>query len=848
MSTENENYSAEDWFLAGQEAYWNDQYEKAVECYLTAAEMGDSDAMYQLGNCYAEGEGVEKDPYEAFAWYQKAALLGNKDSWYAMGDVAFDIHRYSLAIKCWQKAVEMGNKSAKLMLGILYKDTRPVNDYRLAARWLREAVVDDGCTNRVGIRLWAQCLEFGLGVDPDVEEAKRWYQKAADEGDEKSKQALEELERIYSIDGTAHDWQQNGVTAWNRAYEALGRRSHSDTHADRYEAVRWWIRAADAGNVAAMKDLGAHLGRGHIYGLPADKKQAHYWYLLAALMGDGDAQRIVTFHYYYGTGVERNVKEARKWGRKFARSLARSTVQRGRVKWYMLDKLGIKGPRYRIPRVKSKLRRPRTLPFLLRILLFALALLPIVLVFHMDRLTFVPITEEQALERAETVKVTIPGQTVRLVADGKEKKLAVGSKVTVLGVYKKKLDKGNSPRVYWTNQQYLMRLRDGSLAHGPLMETAVGHPTLLPSGDTVVVKSVKQLKKNPKRQVDGEVSAYSYAYTLEGHKETYALEDLKMYFPERVAYQYSGLQADTIEAARTDTLANGKRAFWPTVRYALYKIIPSTRKSGYFLYPRFQQWNEFLLQRWFRSLLTFVAFIAFLLILFRWVPRIPRHIREAIRQIRFDCTYLLARCNTTSACYALGRMCQFAKNDVPYNMDEAVKWYTRSGMLGNKKAALALGRIYEQRRQYNEATTWYARAGEKGEEDWARTREIANNFYLAESYNRMAIYYEQGDDYGNAFEYFLKGAELGHPILQYNVAQYYYYGNGMAKDVDTAFRWYLKSAEQDYAEAQSKVGYCYCTGTGVAKNMAKGIDWMRKAARQGDEVAIDNLRQINESW
>ena len=102
-----------------------------------------------------------------------------------------------------------------------------------------------------------------------------------------------------------------------------------------------------------------------------------------------------------------------------------------------------------------------------------------------------------------------------------------------------------------------------------------------------------------------------------------------MHFPERVAYQHGGIKAADIEAARTDTLANGHRAFWPTVRYTLYKIRPSTLKNGYFLYPRFQQWNEFLMKRWLRNLLTFAAFIGAILVLFRWVPRIPRHIKEA---------------------------------------------------------------------------------------------------------------------------------------------------------------------------------------------------------------------------
>ncbi|MBQ8703994.1 MAG: SEL1-like repeat protein [Bacteroidales bacterium] len=625
MSDDNNGKDATYWYATGMEAYYAEDYEEAVRCLTIAAEMGDADAQFYLADCYHQGEGVEKDVDAAIDWYARAADNGRKDAWIDLGHIADDRMQYKLAALMYLRAVELGEKTAKPFLGILYKYRRPINDFRQSSRWLREAVEENKVVNDLFYFNWGQNLELGLGVDPDVEEAKRWYRKAASHED--AQHALAELERIYSAGGTPFDWQQNGVKAWNRVYEAWedGRGasySFMTMRDDRDEAVRWWIRAAEAGNTAAMINLAEFFGRGRSYRpLPADKPQAHYWYRRAAELGDEEAQRVLAYHYCYGIGVPRDRKEARKWAILFARYCYRKN---GEVRWYLLDELGIKPRRYR-----RRTRHVILWPLLGRSLLFVLAVAAIGLVWHMDRLTFVPITEAEALERAETVKVTLPDQTVRLVENGKEKKLAVGTKVTVLGVYKQRIDKGNSPRVYWTNQHYLLRLRDGSLAHGPLMETAVGHPTLLPSGDTVTVKAVKKVKKNPQVQNTGATSAYPYAYTLEGHKEAYALEDLKMHFPERIAYQSGGLQQADIEAARADTLANGRRAFWPTVRYTIYKIIPSTGKSGYFLYPRFQQWSEFRLQRWFRNLLSFLAFVGALLILFRWVPRIPRHIREA---------------------------------------------------------------------------------------------------------------------------------------------------------------------------------------------------------------------------
>jgi len=55
-------------------------HEKAVKWYRKAAEQGESDAQYSLGNCYYNGEGVKKDMEKAKKWHLKAARQGHKES------------------------------------------------------------------------------------------------------------------------------------------------------------------------------------------------------------------------------------------------------------------------------------------------------------------------------------------------------------------------------------------------------------------------------------------------------------------------------------------------------------------------------------------------------------------------------------------------------------------------------------------------------------------------------------------------------------------------------------------------------------------------------------------------
>ncbi len=47
--------------------------QKAAARYRKAAEQGDANAQFNLGVCYNQGQGVDKDPKAAVAWYRKAA-------------------------------------------------------------------------------------------------------------------------------------------------------------------------------------------------------------------------------------------------------------------------------------------------------------------------------------------------------------------------------------------------------------------------------------------------------------------------------------------------------------------------------------------------------------------------------------------------------------------------------------------------------------------------------------------------------------------------------------------------------------------------------------------------------
>jgi len=57
----------------GMKAYAEQDYPSAVESFEFAAERGHTKARFQLGKCYYEGTGVEKDDAKAVEWLRRAS-------------------------------------------------------------------------------------------------------------------------------------------------------------------------------------------------------------------------------------------------------------------------------------------------------------------------------------------------------------------------------------------------------------------------------------------------------------------------------------------------------------------------------------------------------------------------------------------------------------------------------------------------------------------------------------------------------------------------------------------------------------------------------------------------------
>ena len=110
------------------------------EKYRKAAEQGDAGAQYNLGSCYAMGEGVVKDEAEAVKWLRKAAEQGHSDAQYNLGRCYYSgegVEKDILeAVKWLRMAAEQGHLTAQNNLGSFYDNGEGVvKNEILAYQW-----------------------------------------------------------------------------------------------------------------------------------------------------------------------------------------------------------------------------------------------------------------------------------------------------------------------------------------------------------------------------------------------------------------------------------------------------------------------------------------------------------------------------------------------------------------------------------------------------------------------------------------------------------------------------------------------------------------------------------------
>ncbi|MFQ6405501.1 tetratricopeptide repeat protein [Methylophilus sp. 'Pure River'] len=151
----------------------------------------------------------------------------------------------------------------------------------------------------------------------------------------------------------------------------------------------------------------------------------------------------------------------------------------------------------------------------------------------------------------------------------------------------------------------------------------------------------------------------------------------------------------------------------------------------------------------------------------------------------------LANQNDAKACYNLGLMYQDG-DGVSKNMDEAVKWFTKSAELNYKEAQYTLASLVFQR----------------------QIQSI--------SYPQAVTYYEQA-------------AKQGHVKSQLNLGMLYLRGDVIAQDMPAAVQWLNLAASNNNSEAQGYLADLYQQGAGVEQSTVKAAMWLMLATQNEDK-------------
>jgi len=92
-------------------------------------------------------------------------------------------------------------------------------------------------------------------------------------------------------------------------------------------------------------------------------------------------------------------------------------------------------------------------------------------------------------------------------------------------------------------------------------------------------------------------------------------------------------------------------------------------------------------------------------------------------------------------------------------------------------------------------------------------------------------------------------AQAGDAKAQYELAEVYFEGNGMAKDPKQGLVWLQKSAGRGYGGAEATLGFFYQkgfyqNGVAIAPDAQEAANWYRKAARQNITKAQTHLSEM----
>ena len=158
------------------------------------AEKGLASAQYNLGRMNELGIKLPVDKKQALIWYEKAAQQGYPDAEYRLGITllyGIGVEQDDMQGKKWLAlAARHGHPVAKKMLEGM-RSTFGSANISIAANWYLERALEGDAESAFHL---GKLYQYGWGVEPDINEAIKWYQRAGTLGFAEAEERVKTLE------------------------------------------------------------------------------------------------------------------------------------------------------------------------------------------------------------------------------------------------------------------------------------------------------------------------------------------------------------------------------------------------------------------------------------------------------------------------------------------------------------------------------------------------------------------------------------------------------------------------------------------------------------------------------
>ena len=791
---------------------------KAMQLYQKAALKNHLGAMRNMYVYYREGTSNQNK--QSLFWLQKLAEAGDDE---AQFDYAIDLMKKGdkeAAFNWCKKAAEQGNSAAQFGLYKHYDDGVGVEeDEDLALEWLKKAVAQRDSNalfeyaeyyadekeevsyllmaaeqgHIEAIYKLAECYRNGKGAFYNGYTAYIWYRKAAENGHVEAQNWVgrylqEGWSNVTKNEKEAVEWYRKAaeqgydVAQINLAICLYNGQGVAKSEA---EAYKWYRKAAENGNANAQNWVGRYLEEGW-GGIVKDEYEAVEWYIKAAEQGYDVAQWNLAICLDYGRGVAENKAEAYKWYRKAAeQGHANSQYMVGRYLEEGLDGIAKKAYEAVLWYRKAAEQGHKDAQFKLgQFLCEGKGTAK----DKKEGLVWYRKAAEQGHAEAKTAAYKIEGIIKKREAFYNLVQSANNGVVSAQYELAKRFVNGdgvvrNDAEAYkWYRKAAEQGHADSQYMVGRYLEEGLGG---------IAKKAYEAVQWYRKAAEQGHKDAqFKLGQFLCEGKGTAKDEKEGLVWYKKAAEQ--GHAEAKTAAYKIEGIIKKREAFDNLVQSANNGVV----SAQYELAKRFVNGDGVV----------------------RDDAEAYEWYRKAAEQGHADSQYMV------------GRYLEEGWSGIAKKAYEAVQWYRKAAEQGHKDAQYNLGRCLEVGKgvagNQAEAYQWYKKAVEQG---CAEAKEAVAKIEAAIKKRE-------------AFDNLVQSANNGVASAQYELAERFMNGNGVAENKIEAYRWYRKAAEQGHAEAQNLVGRYLTEGWGgIAKDEYEAVEWYRKAAEQGLAAAEYNF-------